>query len=948
MKKTLKKLLVCILILLIINNFFISNISFAASGPEEWLADMLGTVVGLLTWPIRLVAIGCGMAIEAVTKEVAYSQGSVDANGNIVPGTFLNDGMITPFDIFFNKIALIDVNFFNILNDGTIISNIRNSIAGWYYVMRMIAAAILLCVLIYVGIRMAISTIASDKAAYKKMLVDWVCSLALIFLLQYIILFTFSVNEAFIKALSGINDGKALSDAMVNIRDMSMGASTNAIAATIVFCMLVAQTLALLISYFNRMLKIAFLIIIAPLITLTYSIDKMGDGKAQALGTWLKEFVYTVLLQTFHCIIYMAFISMALAIFTSGASERNNLAGAVLAVLCVKFTKEGEKILGKIFKFSDSTSESSLAVGMAASAMALSKAKSIGKGTRSAVNGIRNLNIKGQFRSAATTAVAMKAMMFGGKDEEGHRISIDSKEEAIDYANARMAEKDAAKAEKKNNRGKEKYRVDSQSTEYQEKLQEKTAQLMKDTGMTERLAKATARKDMAAETRARRKQAKSDDFNQKHRILGGARGFVSKVGQAGSILKESETAKVVKDMAQASISAGVGTFAGSATYGVTGNAFNSIALGMASYKGTQEFFKSSTGTLVDTSQKLCSGVLGAKNSAQVENEMKITQAMAPILGDNQELQRQLDELLKFVEEALGKGSDAADDAKSTIRNTVSKNLKENPAISMADLMDKVKGDLGKREALQGITTKDGETMEQFMGRSEFNSGVTNASKLLARKELFDTMQTAGNLGLSADALTRMTSKSFKGDNSGSDIRLNSEMGYQSTDEIVSGVTGEDGKALTDVDAQKIAGERTEAGLGELRQELQKERDALEKQINKMQDGAERQALEEESDRLYESMRVLDAEQKKKIDEALRGYEQQYDQALQVLREDLSNMATADAQRKFDIEVAKMRQEVEAYRSRLEMHFGKEHKVGVYDRHFVGTMDKLKSSGDIES
>ena len=31
---------------------------------------------------------------------------------------------------------------------------------------------------------------------------------------------------------------------------------------------------------------------ISPLISITYSIDKIGDGKSQALNTWLKEFIY--------------------------------------------------------------------------------------------------------------------------------------------------------------------------------------------------------------------------------------------------------------------------------------------------------------------------------------------------------------------------------------------------------------------------------------------------------------------------------------------------------------------------------------------------------------------------------------------------------------------------------------------------------------------------------
>ena len=64
--------------------------------------------------------------------------------------------------------------------------------------------------------------------------------------------------------------------------------------------MLVFQTLGLVISYINRMIKIAFLIIISPLISITYSIDKIGDGKSQALDTWLKEFVYTVLMYNLY------------------------------------------------------------------------------------------------------------------------------------------------------------------------------------------------------------------------------------------------------------------------------------------------------------------------------------------------------------------------------------------------------------------------------------------------------------------------------------------------------------------------------------------------------------------------------------------------------------------------------------------------------------------------
>ena len=45
------------------------------------------------------------------------------------------------------------------------------------------------------------------------------------------------------------------------------------------------------------MVTIGFLIVIAPLVTITYSIDKISDGKAQGMNTWFREFAYNVLIQ---------------------------------------------------------------------------------------------------------------------------------------------------------------------------------------------------------------------------------------------------------------------------------------------------------------------------------------------------------------------------------------------------------------------------------------------------------------------------------------------------------------------------------------------------------------------------------------------------------------------------------------------------------------------------
>ena len=354
MKRILKKILVCILIMFVLNNFFISNLdlnintSYAAEGAFDkavkTLESLFGAVVGLLTYPIRLVAMGIFLAVDKLMSAVAYIEGGSSGSSN----SGIASATLTPFDVLFNTdenehIPLLNVNFFNRGNDTeSIMYKFRTAIAVWYYALRTIASAILLVVLIYVGIRMAMSTVSAEqKASYKKMLVDWTVSLVLIFLMQYIMLFVIYVNNAIVDAISTFADSNSMRESIDAIGSQALKAlSISAIGATVVYCMLIWQTFGLFISYFNRMLTLAFLTLISPLITLTYSIDKMGDGKAQALNTWLKEYVFTTLIQPFHCIIYMAFVNVSVQLLNSNTGDIDyQLAAAIISIICIHFIK---------------------------------------------------------------------------------------------------------------------------------------------------------------------------------------------------------------------------------------------------------------------------------------------------------------------------------------------------------------------------------------------------------------------------------------------------------------------------------------------------------------------------------------------------------------------------------------------------------------------------------
>ena len=359
-KKHLKLIFVTMLVLIILN--FISNIVFATSSDPKVVNDLsevtaeeqqveedfnlfggvIDGIVGILTYVIKVPILLILMGIQAIFTGVAM----LDGHSQI-------DGLLTPDDLFFNRVGITNIDFFD-FSVGGAVGIIRQNVATWYYIFRILSVIILLGILLYVGIRMAISTVASEQAQYKKMLTDWLVSFALIFMLNYIIIFAIEVNNGFIGLLEGPVRTKIGSGITTSLVKQSLGImATKSWGALMVYAMLIGMTAAFLFSYVKRMLTIGFLILISPLITITYSVDKIGDGKAQALNAWLKEFLFNVLIQPFHCIIYIVFASTAVDLLSTSGS----LAKMVLAIMCMAFIWKAEKIVKFGFKSATSLAE---------------------------------------------------------------------------------------------------------------------------------------------------------------------------------------------------------------------------------------------------------------------------------------------------------------------------------------------------------------------------------------------------------------------------------------------------------------------------------------------------------------------------------------------------------------------------------------------------------------
>lgn len=748
MRKTGEKILVSILIVLLIFNFIYSNYvpvcaanagETAFKGLIDTLTNVMGGVIGVYTWIPRLIMMAIGFAVNVLTAQVAYMDGTTDAGSDFARVT------LTPYEIFFNEIQILDVNFLDFdVGALTTTMKIRTAVAQWYYIMRLIAVAILLLILIFVGIKMAITTVASEKAIYKKSLVDWATSLALVFVLQYIIMFTVNANSAIVEALKAIKDSPDVDSGILSIALTGLGFGWQSIAASIVYVIFVIQVLMFLVKYFKRMLTVAFLIIISPLISITYSIDRMGDGKAQALNTWLKEFVFNILIQPFHCIIYLSFLDVVfeLLVVDSGADLATMFFGpsfsaAILSIIIMMMIDNFTDLVSKIFGVNQASSLSTLSTmavaGMFAQGgkMAVGAASNIRKGINwSRQNGL--LSAVNKDKSKIASKLGNFSKKFDNPDTKLGKIGTAYK---------------SAKSSIKTKTNKSPIKKLKQARE--EKIDK---QMREDLG--ENYEKVIGNKDSAEYKEARAKAV--GKVNPKREKI---KGFVNSA-------KNSEVVKYYRDNRNQMISTGVGAFLGVAAAG-SGNVLAGIGAGIAAKQGVSEFLSTSSKTIAKDASDYNTRKFETKEEAREFHEMN-TQ-----LGDNGEftsssdtfkkLQKEIKAMLKEFNE--GKSEDEQIDSQNfmaridyDVFNTPNKpfNLEETLAKVTGKRLDQIP-DGNLKETLKSVsanyaqfqfdknfyeTSKKGSQVgmlsEDFAKNLYKNQGNNDAGKLEFKEDSVDT------------------------------------------------------------------------------------------------------------------------------------------------------------------------------------------------------------------
>ena len=297
---------------------------------------------------------------------------------NVIPTTvqiiltFLTDGTTTAevdkqygqaFSIqklVFNKIGIFDINFFDSINqtdETTLQGALKANIAKIYYALRNIAIVGMLLVLIYTGIRMAMSAVASEKAKYKTMLYNWLSGFAILMVLPYIMIIIIQINHVLINLCETIMTDlcgekiKAIESTIFNSSTTSTEKGFSIIIPTILYWMITFYQLKFFLMYGKRLLNTAFLVVISPLVLVQYIFDKVADNEGSSFNTWIKEYTLNIFMQPLHAVLYMIFMTIASNIVKEAP---------ILAVIFLGALSRGERVLRNILNVKNGTTVQSM------------------------------------------------------------------------------------------------------------------------------------------------------------------------------------------------------------------------------------------------------------------------------------------------------------------------------------------------------------------------------------------------------------------------------------------------------------------------------------------------------------------------------------------------------------------------------------------------------------
>lgn len=357
----------------------------------KWLFDafkqLINFFISLIFYIIRMQIVGWANLFENLAQHIVLGLSGDTSSTSMWDGLFgtnataASGDRVTVESIFFNEIPILDANFFDTEHAGghdlkvetseqavngqeqaqsvNVVVMLRENLRTMYRVIRNLSIALLLFALLFMGIKIAISSSAEKKAKYKSLLLSWFIAMLVVVFIHLFMYAIFQINETFVdmcrdwgknaanQEVSGLLSHSQYQEELSLYDAIRIKAYVfnwkEGVPATIIYVYMVYLMIRFLLIYFKRYLTIYILALAGSFMGVKYAFDKMLGRKTTSLGKWMKDFAFNVLLQTVHAFIYVLFMAVALAV------SQESLGGALIALVILNFMLKADSIIIQIF-----------------------------------------------------------------------------------------------------------------------------------------------------------------------------------------------------------------------------------------------------------------------------------------------------------------------------------------------------------------------------------------------------------------------------------------------------------------------------------------------------------------------------------------------------------------------------------------------------------------------
>lgn len=308
----------------------------------------------------------CGLG-DSIRKAVNYALGGNISIDSLVFNEYANTRLA-----FFNSSRADESNRNNYLEGSGLLDSggKLGTISKYFILFRNIAIVFYVAILLYLGVRVLLQSTGKNKEKYKSMLVDWVKGIIILALFPYAMKYCIMINDGIVSYAAGLRNELNLSELPALTEGLSIeesvalgvvnsgyGASgnlmdtmrayalnTGRLAYAMLYLFLIKQLIGFILIYFKRLIGVLFLIVIFPLVTISYAVDKIADGKANAFNNWFKEFNMNVFLQAFQAVNYLIVMGIIFGLTATRGTQN-----IILTLIALEYLSKGDELLRGMF-----------------------------------------------------------------------------------------------------------------------------------------------------------------------------------------------------------------------------------------------------------------------------------------------------------------------------------------------------------------------------------------------------------------------------------------------------------------------------------------------------------------------------------------------------------------------------------------------------------------------